>query len=69
MTRRTSKAALVLGSLTLAFIWSFGFWPSWHWRAFPAWLVLSAVVVWAVARQRPWICNASWVQEYLSELP
>jgi phage shock protein PspC (stress-responsive transcriptional regulator) len=56
--RSARSWALVLGSLTLALVWSFGFWPWWHWRALPALLAVGAVALWAFTRSRP----AGWGQ-------
>ena len=48
---RTARSwAIVLGALALVFIWSFGLWPWWHWRAVPAWALVAAVLVWVLAR-------------------
>ena len=50
---RTARSwALVLGSLALAFIWSFGLWPWWHWRTLPLWLLGLALALWILARHR-----------------
>ena len=43
---------LVLGALALAFIWSFGLWPWWHWRTLPVWLLGLALTLWILARHR-----------------
>ncbi len=50
--RSARSWALVLGALALAFIWSFGLWPWWHWRTLPVWLLGLALTLWILARHR-----------------
>jgi len=50
--RSARSWALVLGSLALALIWSFGIWPWWHWRVLPFWLAGLGVALWLLARHR-----------------
>lgn len=50
---RTARSwVIVLGALVLASCWVFGAGPGIHWGALPFWLVLAAVVVWAMSRGR-----------------
>ncbi|HMK96059.1 MAG TPA: PspC domain-containing protein, partial [Acidimicrobiales bacterium] len=45
--------AIVLGSLTLALIWSFGLGPGLHWSALPVLLLIGGLTVWLISRRRP----------------
>jgi phage shock protein PspC (stress-responsive transcriptional regulator) len=50
---RTARSwVIVLGSLVLLSLWTFGLWPWWHWAAVPVWLIVAGVVVWALARHQ-----------------
>ncbi len=50
---RTARSwVIVLGSLVLLSLWSFGLWPWWHWAAVPVWLIIAGVAVWALARHQ-----------------
>lgn len=55
--RSARSWALVFGALALAFVWSFGLWPWWHWGALPVWLLLTGLAIWAFAYHRPGIAQ------------
>jgi hypothetical protein len=50
--RSARSWALVLACATLALMWSFGLWPSWHWQVVPVWVVITGVALLALARRR-----------------
>lgn len=50
--RSARSWAIVLGAIALACLWSFGFWPWWHWGTVPFWaLVVIGLLIWAINRQ------------------
>ena len=50
---RTARSwVVVLGALVLASAWAFGVGPGIHWGALPLWIILAALIVWAVGRSR-----------------
>jgi len=51
--RSARSWAIVLGSLVLAVIWSFGVGPGLHWRALPALLIVAAVIILLLSRHGP----------------